>query len=136
MAIQKKTLFPEDLEKYKVLIEDTDPNSRYFRVSELPEAFTGGKNAFLIQGSEELVADTIVKIEIKDSLGNVIYHEPGEGIPEYYEGVSKVVSVYIYPDTLFGPCTITVLGELKEYETINGLKVPVPFEWENKYNVK
>lgn len=136
MAILKKTLFAEDLEKYKVLVEDTDPDSRYFRVSELPDTFTGGKNAFLIQGSEELVADTIVKIEIKDSVGNVIYHEPGEGIPEYYEGVSKVISVYIYPDTTFGPCTITILGELKEYETINGLKVPVPFEWQNKYNVK
>ena len=136
MSILKKTLFAEDLEKYKVLIEDTNPDSRYFRISELSDTFTGGKNAFLIQGSPELVQDTIVKIEIKDSLGNVIYHEPGEGIPEYYEGVSKVIAVYIYPDTLFGPCTITILGELKEYETINGLKVPVPFEWQNKYNVR
>jgi hypothetical protein len=136
MAVLKKTLFPEDLEKYKILVEDTDPDSRYFRITDLPDTFTGGKNAFLIQGSDELVADTIVKIEIKDSLGNVIYHEPGEGIPEYYEGVSKVVAVYVYPDTLFGPCTITILGELKEYETLNGLKIPVPFEWQNKYNVR
>jgi len=107
MAILKKTLFPENLERYNIFLEDTDPNSRYFGITELPGTFSGGKNSFLIQGSAELVADTLIKIEIKDSQGNIIYHEPGEGIPEYYEGTSKVVAVYIYPDTSFGPCTIT-----------------------------
>ena len=136
MAILKKTLFPENLERYNIFLEDTDPNSRYFGITELPGTFSGGKNSFLIQGSEELVADTLIKIEIKDAQGNVIYHEPGEGIPEYYEGTSKVVAVYIYPDTAFGPCTITILGELKEYEDANGLLTPIPSNWENQYNVR
>ena len=135
MAILKKTLFDEKLESYGVFIEDTADNSQYFKITELPDVFTGGKNAFLIQGSEELDADSIVKIQIRDSQGNIVYHEPGEGIPEYYEGTSKVVSVYIYPDTAFGPCTITILGELKEYTT-NGLKVPVPENWKGVYNVR
>ncbi len=135
MAILKKTLFDEKLESYGVFIEDTADNSQYFKITELPDVFTGGKNAFLIQGSEELDADSIVKIQIRDSQGNIIYHEPGEGIPEYYEGTSKVVSVYIYPDTAFGPCTITILGELKEYTT-NGLKVPIPENWKGVYNVR
>jgi hypothetical protein len=135
MALLKKTLFDEKLETYNVLVEDTADFSDYFKITELPDVFTGGKNAFLIQGSPELVADSIIKIQIKDSQGNIIYHEPGEGIPEYYEGTSKVVAVYIYPDTSFGPCTITILGELKEYYS-NRILNPVPSNWENTYNVR
>jgi hypothetical protein len=135
MSIIKKTLFDEKLETINVLINDEDATSKYFKLTELPDTFTGGKNAFLIQGSPDLVSDTIVKIQIKDAKGNTIYYEPGEGIPEYYEGTSKVVSVYIYPDTAYGPCTITILGELKEYES-NGIKTPVPENWKDTYNVK
>lgn len=135
MAIIKKTLFDERLETINVLVNDTDPNSKYFKITELPDTLTGGKNAFLIQGSPELVLDTIVKIQIRDAQGNIIYHEPGEGIPEYFEGTSKVVAVYIYPDTAFGPCTITILGELSEY-TVGGVRVPVPENWKDTYNVK
>jgi hypothetical protein len=150
MAVIQKTLFAKNLDKYAVLVNDTEPNSRYFKITELPDTFTGGKNAFLVAGSQELVPDTKIQIELKDSAGNIIYHEPGEGyfsssfkdnnnkpiITEYYEGVSKVVSVYIYPDTSYGPCTLTILGELSEYQDTNGITLPVPLDWENKYNVK
>lgn len=150
MAVIKKTLFPKNLDRYSVLVDDTEPNSKYFKITELPDTLTGGKNAFLIAGSPQLVTDTKIQIELKDSAGNIIYHEPGEGyfsssvldsnskpiITEYYEGVSKVVSVYIYPDTAFGPCTLTILGELSEYEDTNGINSPVPVNWENQYNVK
>jgi hypothetical protein len=158
MSVIKKTLFDEKLEKVNVLINDTEPNSKYFKITELPDTFTGGKNAFLIQGSEYLVSDTLIKIQIKDANGDVIYHEPGEGIvsasvggepivTEYYEGTSKVVAVYIYPNktidangnpldgTAFGPATITILGELKEYDS-NGLRLPIPDNWKDTYNVK
>ena len=146
MAIIQKTLFPENLEKYNTFVRDADTNSKYFKITELPDTLTGGKNAFLIQGSQYLVADTLIKIEIKDSQGNIVYHEPGEGIisasvggepivTEYYEGVSKVVSVYVYPDTTFGPATITILGEVSSYDN-NGLTTPIPLDWEGKYNVK
>jgi hypothetical protein len=158
MAITIKTLFPENLENYQTFVTDTNPNSTYFKISELPDVLTGGKNAFLIQGSEYLVPDTLIKIEIKDSKGNIIYHEAGEGIvsssvegvpivTEYYEGVSKVVSVHIYPNkttdingnvedgTAYGPATITILGEVSSYIN-NGLVTPIPIEWEGQYNVK
>jgi hypothetical protein len=147
MAVIKKTLFAKNLDRYSVLVNDTEPNSKYFQITELPDTFTGGKNAFLIAGSAGLVADTKLQIELKDAAGNVIYHEPGEGyissslngvpfVTEYYEGVSKVVSVYVYPDTAYGPCTLTILGELSEYEDTNGITAPVPTQWENQYNVK
>ena len=135
MAVIKKTLFDEHLEKINVLVNDVESDSKYFKITELPNTFTGGKNAFLIQGSDYLVGDTLVKIQIKDSKGDIIYYEPGQGIPEYYEGTSKVVSVYIYPDTAYGPCTITILGELNEYDS-NGFKLPIPDNWKDTYNVK
>ena len=150
MAVIKKTLFPKNLDRYAVLVNDTQSDSKYFKITELPDTFTGGKNAFLIAGSEYLVPDTKIQIELKDSSGNIIYHEPGEGMintnisgstntsifTEYYEGVSKVVAVYVYPDMAYGPCTLTILGELREYQNTNGITQPVPFDWENKYNVK
>lgn len=147
MAVIKKTLFAKNLDKYAVLVNDTQPDSKYFKISELPDTFTGGKNAFLIAGSEYLVPDTKIQIELKDSAGNIIYHEPGEGmisssingesfVTEYYEGVSKVVAVYVYPDTAYGPCTLTILGELNQYVDGNGFTAPVSLDWENKYNVK
>jgi hypothetical protein len=147
MAIIKKTLFPKNLENFAVLVNDTQVDSKYFKITELPNTFTGGKNAFLIAGSQYLVPDTKIQIELKDSAGNIIYHEPGEGlissslngesfVTEYYEGVSKVVAVYVYPDTAYGPCTLTILGELSEYQDANNVTLPVPLDWENKYNVK
>jgi hypothetical protein len=147
MAVTQKTLFTENLDKYNTFVTDTDPFSKYFKITELSDTFTGGKNAFLIQGSEQLVADTLIKIEIKDSQGNTIYYEPGEGIvsssvagesvvTEYYEGVSKVIAVHIYPDTSFGPATITILGELSDYYNDAGVLIPVPSNWQGTYNVK
>ena len=146
MAVIQKTLFAENLDRYQTFVTDTNPNSEYFKITELADTLTGGKNAFLIQGSEYLVADTLIKIEIKDSQGNIIYHEPGQGIvsasvgsqeivTEYYEGVSKVVAVHVYPDTAYGPATITILGELSSYNN-NGLNTPIPIDWEGQYNVK
>ena len=150
MAVIQKTLFPKNLDKYAVLVNDTQIDSKYFKITELPDTFTGGKNAFLIAGSEYLVPDTKIQIELRDSAGNIIYHEPGEGMintnisgstntsifTEYYEGVSKIVAVYIYPNTAYGPCTLTILGELSQYEDGNLILTPVPLDWENKYNVK
>ena len=80
MAVIQKASFAKDLDRFNVLVNDVNPNSRYFRITELPDTLTGGKNAFLIAGSEELVPDTKIQIEIKDSIGNIIYHEPGEGM--------------------------------------------------------
>ncbi len=148
MAVIQKTLFAENLERYNTFVRDTNPTSTYFNITELPDTFTGGKNAFLIAGSGELMPDTLIKIEIKDAAGNVIYHEPGEGnlvttingeqfTNEYFEGVSKVVAVYVYPDdTAYGPCTITILGELSSYYDDNGLLTPIPIDWQGTYNVK
>ena len=136
MSIIKKSSFPLHLDVFKVLINDTNPTSRYFKVTQLQDTLTGGKNAFLIQGSLELREGSYLFIEVKDSNGNIIYSEPAGGNPtDYYEGVAKPVSIHVYDDTLFGPATITIVGELKEWDD-NGIIRPIPDEWRGKINVK
>jgi hypothetical protein len=136
MAIIKKFTSYQNLSNYQVLVDDINPNSDYFRITEFRETFTGGKNAFLIEGSPLLKETTEIKIEILDVEGNPVYYEPGDGIPEYYEGLSKVVSVHIYPDTPIGLGKITILGELKQYVDELGIIRDVSDEWKGAYNVK
>ena len=136
MAIIKKFSPFQNLSSFSSFINDTNPNSQYFRISEFGEQFTGGKNGFLIEGSEFLKEGTEVKIEILDVDGNPIYFEPGEGVPEYYEGTSKLVSVHVYEDTPIGIGKITVLGELKTYLGTEGEILEIPEEWKGVYNVK
>lgn len=125
-----------NLSNYSTFIVDSKPTSEYFRISEFKETLSGGKNGFLIEGSEYLKETTEIKIEILDVEGNPIYFEPGNGIPEYYEGISKLISVHVYDDTPIGVGKITILGELKNYIAPNGILTPVPSEWKNTYNVK
>jgi hypothetical protein len=138
MAIIKK--FPESLTQnlttFQTYINDTTPNSTYFRVTEFKDTFTGGKNGFLIEGSQHLKETTEIKIEILDVNGNPVYYEPGNGVPEYYEGVSKLIAVYIYEDTPIGNAKITVLGELKTFVDDNGIVQDIPEQWRDVYNVK
>ena len=126
----------EKLTTFQTFIVDTNPNSDYFRISEFKETLTGGKNGFQIEGSEHLLETTEIKIEILDVEGNPIYYEPGDGIPEYYEGISKIVSVHIYEDTPIGEAIVTVLGELKTYIDADGVVRDVPTEWKGVYNCK
>ena len=136
MAIIKKFSSLENLSKFGVFLNDTNPNSTYFRITELGENLTGGKNGFLIEGSECLKETTEIKIEVLDVNGNPIYFEPGQGVPQYYEGLSKVVGVYVYEDTPIGLGKITILGELKSYFDDEGNKIDVPDNWKGIYNVK
>ena len=126
----------QNLTYFQTFVTDTNPNSDYFRITEFKESFTGGKNGFLIEGSEYLKESTDIKIEILDVEGNPIYFEPGNGVPEYYEGLSKVIAVYVYEDTPIGNAKITILGELKTYLDGDGIAQPIPNEWAGIYNVK
>jgi len=135
MAIIKKFQNYQNLTNYQVFLNDDNPNSEYFRITEFNETFTGGKNGFLIEGSQYLKETTEIKIEVLDVEGNPVYFEPGEGIPEYYEGNSKLVSVHIYDDTPIGIGKITILGELKFWNN-NGVQAPIPTEWQGVYNLK
>jgi hypothetical protein len=116
MAVEIKLAPDERLELVRAQITDTSLNSDYFNVTELSDTFSGGKNAFLIAGSELLQPNTEVKVQIRDSANKVLYCEFSDGSPdEYYEGISKVVAVYVYPtETSFGPATITLVGQIRD----------------------
>ena len=136
MAIIKSFSPKQNLSNFQVFITDEKLNSEYFKITEFNETLSGGKNGFLIDGSEYLKETSEIKIEILDVAGNPIYFEPGKGIPDYYEGTSKLVGVYIYEDTPIGTGKITILGELKTYIDDSGNQVDVPSEWKGIYNVK
>ncbi len=67
------------LRYFETYLVDTLSNSQYFKVTEFKDVFTGGKNGFLIEGSEHLMESTEIKIQILDVNGNPIYYEPGNG---------------------------------------------------------
>jgi len=136
MAIIKSFASYQNLSNFGTFINDQSRTSEYFRITEFKDTLTGGKNGFLIEGSEHLKETTEIKIEILDVAGKPIYYEPGNGIPEYYEGISKIVSVHVYEDTPIGLGKITILGELKTYIDDNGVVRDVPTEWRGIYNVK
>ena len=136
MARIKKTSPLLNLTNFQTFIIDDNPLSQYFRISELSDLLTAGKNGFLLEGSTFLKPSTEIKIEILDAEGNPIYVEPGEGIPEYYEGLSKLISVHIYEDTPIGIGKITILGELDTYLDENGFPQPIPEDWRGIYNIK
>jgi hypothetical protein len=129
MPKTKKTLQSRKLASYDVYIKDTSPTSDYFQISNLPSMFTGGRNSFLVAGSQLLQNQSDILIEILDSKGNTIYQTP---IANYTEGNSKLVSVEIYNDTPSGFATIIILGKARA--TIDGFAIPA--EWEDIYNVR
>jgi hypothetical protein len=124
------------LTNYNTFLVDDNPNSTYFKVTEFADVFTGGKNGFLIEGSPYLKETTEIKIQILDVNGDPIYYEPGNGIPEYYEGLSKLIAVYVYEDTPIGEAKITILGEAKNYIDADGITQEIPDEWKSVYNLK
>jgi hypothetical protein len=129
MPKTKNTILPQNLDKYKVYINDSSVDSNYFRVTNLPPMFTGGRNSFLIGGSPYLKVGSQILIEILDADGNTVFLRP---ILNYIEGKSRLVSVEIYDTTAVGFATITFVGVA---ETLSD-GTPVPENWKNKYNVR
>jgi len=129
MAKIKKYKTKQNLDRIRVYIEDTQPGSRFFQLREMPEVLHSGKNAFLIQGSENLNPNTEVLVEILDSDGETVFNQP---IPKYAEGRARVVSVEVYEDTPPGIALLTIVGEA----TTDADGNPIPDQWKGSYNVR
>lgn len=120
---------PQNLDKYKVYIEDSGMVSSYFRVTNLPQMFTGGRNSFLIGGSPFLKVGTQVLIEIVDANNRPVYYRP---IPNYIQGNSRLISVEITDQIAAGFATLTLIGVADKSADGNR----IPDSWQNKYNVR
>lgn len=129
MAKLQKTLQKQNLAVVRVLIDDTDPSSRYFRLREVRDVLHGGRQGFLIQGAKELVNDSEILIELLDVNGETIFITT---VRNYAEGRARFVSIEIYEDTPPGPATLTILGETALFA--NG--DPIPGQWKGVFNVK
>ena len=129
MAKTRKTILPKNLAKYAVYISDTAPTSDYFRVTNLPQSMTGGRNSFLIGGSPYLQRGTSIQIEILDVEGNPIFYNP---VVKYIEGTSRMITVEVNEATKAGLATIIIMGVAAQ--TKDGGELPP--NWKNVYNVR
>jgi hypothetical protein len=129
MAITRKEGTHQKLFNIETWITDTDPNSRYFQLSEFPETLEAGKNCFLINGSPELLNASDILIEVLAADGSSLYVQP---IKNFQVGLARAVSIWVFQDTPIGPATITILGRV--FKNADGLATPK--EWTTAYNVK
>lgn len=108
MALRKKVSY-FGLKDLPYDIVDTDPLSLdYFRIIDFPDNLQAGKNLIKIRSHPENFADgSEIYIEILDFNGDPIYYEP----LNYLEpGGTRVISIYIYPDTAPGGATVYLAG--------------------------
>jgi hypothetical protein len=143
MSLVYKKAYRDNLKELNVPYEDSSLKSPdFFRISYLPEVLTKGKTMLKLSAHPfNLVPNTQIKIDIRDSNGNPIYFE----IPDFIEDdKSRIISIWIYNDvgdlnTANGPAIITLVGTATRDK--NGNSVPIQFRgkpnvrWQYKVNV-
>tara|TARA_R100001509_G_scaffold69024_1_gene38298 strand:+ start:40 stop:9621 length:9582 start_codon:yes stop_codon:yes gene_type:complete len=98
----------------KQVIQDTEPTSRYFNITEIPSYLGEGKNTIRLMGSVQLKKNSQIQIEILDAKANPIYFE----IPnKKQKDGSRLISIWVYggrtnpkENTAPGNATITIVG--------------------------
>ena len=137
MAIIKKFSPFLGLDDFGVFIDDTERDSIYFNVTELDSTLTGGKNAFLFEGSECFAKGSKIRFEALDVEGNTLFIEPGAKFGKTFrEGNSIVMAIHVYDDTPIGLGSLTILAELESYFDENGNKIDVPDEFKGRPNIR
>lgn len=129
MPKTRNTLQLKNLATYDVFIEDTSSSSPYFKVTNLPPLFTGGRNSFLIAGSSLLQFASEILVEIIDADGNTIFQNP---VKDFLRGESVMVSVEVNELNATGFATIILLGSA----TVAADGTPIPPDWQDTYNVR
>ena len=126
---QKQPLY-KGLDIAPVFYTDTSELSpELFVITEFPTKLTAGKNILKLRGnSKNLKLDALLHVEIIDYNNQPIYHESTTYIGE---DRSRVIAIYIYPDTPPGEARITLTTEARQ---INGELIPD--EWKHINNVK
>ena len=127
MAILKRFNRLQGLRDVDVFFEEEGLNSNFFNITEFPDPLQVGKNSFLIGGSKQLANFIELKIDVIDSEGNSIYHEPVRGV---LEGNARRISLEVYDTNSPGTGQLIIVGEA------NPDVVDVPEEWKGVYNVR
>ena len=88
-------------------------SNNYFNIVELPTRLTSGKNVIKFNaGASALVDKSRIHIEILDYNGNPVYYEP---LNYSEKDGTRVLTVYVYPKTAPGPCTIYFAGRVRKH---------------------
>jgi len=137
MAIIKKYSPFQNLGSYSVFIDDTDTDSLYFNITELEKTLTGGKNAFLFEGSPYLKKGSKIRFEALDVEGDTLYIEPGvQAGKTFKDGTSIVMAIHIYDDTPIGIGSLQITAELDTYIDNKGIEKQVPIEFRDRPNIR
>ena len=111
MPIRKK-VDKLNLSQFNTFIERDESllSNGLFDILDFPEKLTAGKNLFKLRmQSGRFVDGSEVYVEIIDFNGNPIYYQPLKYIEK--DG-TRVIAIYIYPETSPGPATISVAGRI------------------------
>ena len=93
------------------IVDQSTSADRYFNIVEFPTTLTGGKNLFKLKANaNRLVRNSKLHIEVLDSNNKPIYYEP----INYLEADgTRVIAIYVYPDTPYGTATVYVAGRAR-----------------------
>jgi hypothetical protein len=130
MALPKKVQKVDLRNKYQyALLDDSPFSDGLFNIVDFPERLTAGKNLFKLRANNDiLVNDSPIYIEVLDFNGNPIYYEPLQYIEK--DG-TRVVSIYIFPDTSPGPATVYLAGRVTKAQ---GRNIPFSTDFNSPFN--
>lgn len=130
MAIRKTAFLKNLIEEYDYLTIDEQPFSDgFFNVVDFPEKLKAGKNLFKIRTNTQAYVDkSEIHVEALDFNGDPIYVEPLQYIEK--DG-TRVIAVYIYPDTSPGLARIYLAGRL---EFFNGERIPFSRDFNSNFH--
>ena len=113
-----------------VLINQTQFDSTYFRLDDIPNELTAGKNMFKMYGNNQLLQNgSEILVQVTDVNGNAVYHH----VNNYVDPAGRlVIGIWVYPETPPGLGKIEILG--KATSRPDGR--PVSKNWRNLYNIK
>jgi hypothetical protein len=112
-----------------ISIVDTTPTSdQFFNIVDFPEKLKAGKNLFKIKANAgTLVDNSRIHVEILDYNGQPIYYE----IISYAEhDGTRVVSIWIYPETPPGNATVFVAGRAA-VDPNTGQSIPYSLQYQS-----
>ena len=125
MSIRKRADFKNLAKSIEYIeIDQTPASDGYFEIIDFPEKFTAGKNIFKLRmQNDRFVDNSEVLIEILDFNGNPVYFEPLKYLEK--DG-TRVVSVYIYPETSPGPAVVSIAARISS--TRSGEEIPFSYD--------
>ena len=113
-----------------VLINQTQFDSEYFRLDDIPHELTSGKNMFKIYGNNQVLEPgSEILIQVTDINGAPVYHH----VNNFVDSTGRlVVGVWVYPETPPGLGKIEIIGVATRRPDGRS----IPYNWNGRFNVK